>query len=157
MLLGKRHGPSEINGPTCAHSFVGQITQIVVVPAAFRRSDTALSERIARYRRPLLLRMPYNLAIVCTIGMLAHAVSLRIRVCYRNIQACVSKWLVFIFFRTQTRTGSSRSARRPKRCRCSSLMIAVNRSSSSAWWVVSRIFRSAPGDRQRVVGASPIR
>ena len=33
--------------------------------------------------------MPYNLAIVCGIGMLARAVSLRIRVCYRNIQACL--------------------------------------------------------------------
>ena len=28
---------------------LGQITRIVVVPAAFRRSDTALSERIARW------------------------------------------------------------------------------------------------------------
>jgi hypothetical protein len=68
---------------------VGQITRVVVVPAAFRRSDTALSEKIAQYRRPLLLRMPYNLAIVCGIGMLARAVSLRMRVCYRNIQACL--------------------------------------------------------------------
>jgi hypothetical protein len=34
---------------------VSQITRVVVVSAAFRRSDTALSEKIARYRRPLLL------------------------------------------------------------------------------------------------------
>jgi hypothetical protein len=34
--------------------------------------------------------------------------------------------------RSASCSGSSRSARRPKRCRCSSLMIAVNRSSSSA-------------------------
>jgi DNA-binding transcriptional LysR family regulator len=56
--------------------------------------------------------MPYNLAIVCAIGMLARAVSLRIRVCYRNIQACVSKWLVFLFPRMQTRLPVVRIAGR---------------------------------------------
>src|SRR5262249_23285899 len=58
--------------------------------------------------------MPYNLTIVCTIGMLARAVSLRIRVCCRNIQACVSKWLVFIFPSTQTRLPVVRIAGRER-------------------------------------------